>query len=146
MISLVQRKSRPRSAAGTPSISAITPMVIGAETFWTKSHWLIWPASSSTSRVMRCTFSSRSFTVRGVNCLLATFRYLPWSGGSMLSRCRIERSSGGVNSLVKTARRGSFRKRSGCFESSMMSAYFVTAQNGSVLGRSYQKTGAWRRR
>ena len=38
MISLVQRKSRSQSSRGTPSISAITAIVIFAETSWTKSQ------------------------------------------------------------------------------------------------------------
>ena len=63
----------------------------------------------------------------------------------MLSRWRTSPSGGGGRSFVKTARRGAFRKSSGCLPISMMSACLVIAQNGSTFGRSYQKTGAWRR-
>jgi hypothetical protein len=71
---LVQRNSSPRSDAGTPSISAITAIVIGAEMSRTKSPSPRAAASSSTSRVMRSTFSRIPLTTRGVNCLLVTFR------------------------------------------------------------------------
>jgi hypothetical protein len=71
---LVQRKSSWRSDAGTPSISAITEIVIGAETSRTKSPPSRSAAASITSRVIRSTFASSAFTARGVNCLLDTLR------------------------------------------------------------------------
>jgi hypothetical protein len=49
----------------------------------------------------------------------------------MFSRCRIEASGGGGRWLLNTASRGSFWNSSGCFDSSMMSAWRVIAQNGS---------------
>ena len=77
IVSLVQRKSRSQSSRGTPSISAITAIVILAETSRTKSQCSSRPASSSTSRVMRSTCGASADTARGVNCLAETFRYRP---------------------------------------------------------------------
>jgi hypothetical protein len=62
----------------------------------------------------------------------------------MFSKWRTSPSGRG-NSRVKTATRGAFRKISGSLLISMMSACLVIAQKGSTFGRSYQKTGAWRR-
>jgi hypothetical protein len=74
MISLVQRNKRSQSRRGTPSISAITAMVIGAEMSRTKSPVSCCAAASMTSRVTRATFSSMPRTARGVNQALVTRR------------------------------------------------------------------------
>ena len=58
MISFVQRNSSSQSRRGTPSISAITAIVIRADTSRTKSPSVFSAASSSTSRVTRATLSS----------------------------------------------------------------------------------------
>ena len=75
MISLVQRKSSGQSCSGTPSISAITAIVIGADTSCTKSISSRCAAASITSRVICRTFGSQPCTARGVKRLLATWRY-----------------------------------------------------------------------
>jgi hypothetical protein len=91
---------------------------------------------------MRRIFGSQPWTARGVKFLLATRRYLAWSGGSITSRWRVVSSGGGGRSFVNTASRGAFSRRSGCLLSQTMSACFVTTQNGSTFSRSYQKSGA----
>ena len=75
MTSLVQRNRSGQSFSGTPSISAITAIVIGAETSCTKSMRSRCAAASMISRVMRRTFGSQPWTARGVKRLLATRRY-----------------------------------------------------------------------
>ncbi len=66
----------------------------------------------------------------------------------MLRSWRTTRSSGsgGGPPSVKTASRGAFRKRRGCFEIQTMSARFVTAQKPGEPGGSNQAMGCSRRR
>ena len=74
MTSFVQRKSSSQSRRGTPSISAITAIVIRADTSCTKSPAVVSAAASSTSRVRRATLSSKPRIARGVNQPLASRR------------------------------------------------------------------------
>ena len=55
-------------------MSAITPIVIGAEMSATKSPWPFAAAASRISRVISSTWGASSVTVRGVNCFAATRR------------------------------------------------------------------------
>jgi hypothetical protein len=113
-------------------MAAITASGNGAAMRSTKSSSPDAPegaAASRISRAMRSMSVRRARTARGVKRTFATRRTGPCRGGS--SRTTI--SDGEITAA--SARRSvipcALEKRSGCFEISMMSAYFVIAQNGS---------------
>jgi hypothetical protein len=85
VMSADQGRSRPRSASGTPSISAITATGSGSATAAIRSPPPSASSPPTSSSASRATVGRSDSTMRGVKALETSRRIRVWSGGSRSS-------------------------------------------------------------
>ena len=145
-----QRRNDVRSASGTPSSSQITPIGSGKAKASSRSTSAGPAAIRSASRPAIASMRGRRAAMaRTVKARLTSLRSRVWSGGSVLSRCRLSSwantdwASGGSGLLASTRANPSESLASrGSTSASRTSSYRVTSQTGMPSGVTARATGS----
>src|ERR671932_1819051 len=145
-----QRRNDVRSASGTPSSSQMTPIGRGKAKASSRSASAGPAAIRSASRPAIASIRGRRAAMaRTVKARLTSLRSRVWSGGSVLSMCRLsswvkatrEPDGSGLLSSTRANPSASLASR-GSASASRTSSYRVTSQTGMPTGVTARATGS----